>query len=69
MMSNSARLAFLDLETRGFSPRKGERIVEVAIITTDWEGQVQDRFETLVNPLREVTGTEIHGFTAEPLWV
>lgn len=66
-MNNAAQFAFLDLETTGFSPRRGDRIVEIAIITTNWEGQVQDRFETLVNPLREVTGTEIHGLTAELL--
>lgn len=66
-MNNSAQFAFLDLETTGFSPKRGDRIVEIAIITTNWEGQVQDRFETLVNPLREVTGTEIHGLTAELL--
>lgn len=66
-MNDTVQLAFLDLETTGFSPKKGDRIVEVAIITTDWEGNVQDRFETLINPLREVTGTEIHQLTAELL--
>lgn len=67
MMTNSIQLAFLDVETTGFSPKKGDRIVEVAIITTDWEGNVKDRFETLINPLREVSGTEIHQLTAELL--
>lgn len=66
-MNETVQLAFLDLETTGFSPKKGDRIVEVAIITTDWEGNVQDRFETLINPLRDVTGTEIHRLTAELL--
>lgn len=67
MRNYPSQLAFIDLETTGFSPKMGDRIVEVAIITTDWEGNVKDRFETLINPLREVTATEIHGLTAEML--
>jgi len=66
-MNPSLNLAFIDFETTGFSPKKGDRIVEVAVITTDWNGNVLGQFETLVNPLREVTGTEIHQLTAEML--
>ena len=67
MRNYPPQLAFIDLETTGFSPKKGDRIVEVAIINTDWEGNILDRFDTLINPLREVSGTEIHGLTAEML--
>lgn len=66
-MNTTLNFAFVDLETTGFSPRKGDRIVEIAIVTTDWQGNILDRFESLVNPLREVTGTEIHQLTAEML--
>jgi DNA polymerase-3 subunit epsilon len=66
-MNPSLNLAFIDVETTGFSPKKGDRIVEVAVINTDWNGNVLGQFETLVNPLREVTGTEIHQLTAEML--
>lgn len=66
-MNSSLKFAFIDFETTGFSPRKGDRIVEAAIITTDWEGNILSHFETLVNPMREVTGTEIHQLTAEML--
>lgn len=66
-MNSSLKFAFVDFETTGFSPRKGDRIVEAAVITTDWEGNILSHFETLVNPMREVTGTEIHQLTAEML--
>lgn len=66
-MKPSFNLAFIDFETTGFSPKKGDRIVEAAVVTTDWNGNVLGQFETLVNPLREVTGTEIHQLTAEML--
>ncbi|WP_339708382.1 exonuclease domain-containing protein [Algoriphagus aquimarinus] len=58
-------LAFLDLETTGFSPKRGDKILEVAIVTTDLEGNVVDKYETLINPRREITGVEIHQITAE----
>lgn len=66
-MHPSLNLAFIDFETTGFSPRKGDRILEAAVITTDWNGNILGQFETLVNPMREVTGTEIHQLTAEML--
>ena len=40
-MNPSLNLAFIDFETTGFSPRKGDRIVEAAVITTDWNGNIQ----------------------------
>jgi DNA polymerase III subunit epsilon len=58
-------LAFLDLETTGFSPKRGDKILEVAIVTTDLKGNVIDKYETLINPRREITGVEIHQITAE----
>lgn len=66
-MNSSLKFAFVDFETTGFSPKKGDRIVEAAVITTDSEGNILGHFETLVNPMREVTGTEIHQLTAEML--
>jgi DNA polymerase-3 subunit epsilon len=64
-MMQQPLLAFLDLETTGFSPKRGDKILEIAIITTDLQGNVVDRYETLINPRREVTGVEIHQITAE----
>jgi oligoribonuclease (3'-5' exoribonuclease) len=39
-MNPSLNLAFIDFETTGFSPKKGDRIVEGAVISTDWNGNV-----------------------------
>lgn len=64
---NESKLAFIDLETTGFSPRKGDRIVEVSIINTDVDGNIIEEYETLINPLREVTATEIHQISASML--
>ena len=64
---NTPHLAFIDFETTGFSPRLGHRIVEAAVITTDLEGNVIDEYETLINPLREVTASEVHRISASML--
>ena len=56
--------AILDIETTGFSPKHGEKILEIAIITVDYNGNEIDRYETLINPHREVSATHIHGITA-----
>jgi DNA polymerase-3 subunit epsilon len=56
-------MAVVDVETTGFSP-KVDRVVEVAAILTTLDGEVVEQFTTLVNPLRHVSATEIHGLTA-----
>lgn len=60
--STKSGFAVIDLETTGLSP-KLERVVQMAVVTTDNEGNVLDRWETLVNPDRPMTATEIHGIT------
>src|SRR6266540_2057530 len=57
--------AVVDLETTGFSPARGDRIVEIAILKITEDGTVQDEWDTLVNPLRDVGPTHVHGITAE----
>ncbi|HXK59351.1 MAG TPA: 3'-5' exonuclease [Acidobacteriota bacterium] len=51
-----------DVETTGLSPRM-EKIVEIAIIRVRADGTVIDEYQTLVNPLRDVGPTWIHGIT------
>ena len=58
-------LAVVDVETTGFVPEKHDRVVEIAIVRTDFQGREQVRFETLVNPGRDVGPTHVHGITAE----
>jgi ATP-dependent helicase Lhr and Lhr-like helicase len=55
----------LDVETTGFSPLNGDRIVEVAAVRL-WP-DVTEEYVTLVNPMRDVGPTHVHGLTADDL--
>ncbi|MBK6870742.1 MAG: hypothetical protein IPG94_04900 [Kineosporiaceae bacterium] len=50
------------METTGLSPRS-DRIVEIAILTTDTNGRVLEEWSTRVNPGRPMGATCIHGLT------
>ena len=53
--------AIIDLETSGFNP-PGSKILEIAILKIDRDGNEIDRFETLINPEDGNVGrTDIHG--------
>ncbi len=53
--------AIIDLETSGFNP-PGSKILEIAIVKIDRDGNEIDRFETLINPEDGNVGrTDIHG--------
>jgi DNA polymerase-3 subunit epsilon len=62
---NTNCFAVIDLETTGFSPNHGDRIVEIGIVTIDFNSNEIDVFETLVNPKRAVTASHIHHITDE----
>ncbi len=63
-LADHLSFAAIDLETTGFSPRLHDRIIEVAIVRLTQTGSIEDEFVTLVNPLRDVGPTRIHGITA-----
>jgi len=53
--------SIIDLETSGFHP-PGSKILEIAILKIDKDGNELDRFETLINPEDGNVGrTDIHG--------
>ncbi|WP_251450896.1 histone-like nucleoid-structuring protein Lsr2 [Microbacterium sp. Marseille-Q6648] len=54
--------AIIDVETTGLSPRQ-DRIVELAVVRVDSEGQVVDEWSTRFNPEGPVGATHIHGIT------
>ncbi|CEA09686.1 DNA polymerase III subunit epsilon [Arthrobacter saudimassiliensis] len=56
--------AVIDLETTGLNPRYHHRVVEVGIVTLDATGRVLDRWESLVNPQRDLGPQSIHGIRA-----
>ena len=59
--------AIIDLETSGFNP-PGSKILEIAILKIDKNGNELDRFETLIDPEDGNVGrTDIHGIDLEML--
>jgi len=65
---NSVPLAFLDFETTGLYPGRGDRVCEVAIQRVVG-GEVVDSYATLVNPLRPLSerSFSINGIAPEEL--
>lgn len=57
-----ARFAVIDLETTGLSPHHN-RIVEIAVVTTDPCGRVIGEWTTRLHPEGPVGATHIHGIT------
>lgn len=54
----------IDTETTGLNAKGGDRIAEIAIVTVDRNGDIIERWETLVNPGRDLGKSSIHGITA-----
>lgn len=57
------RLAVVDVETTGFG--RLDRVVELSIVVVDSTTlEVVEEFDTLVNPMRDIGATGVHGVTA-----
>lgn len=56
--------AVFDTETTGISPAMGHRVIEVAVVLTDEDGQIEDTWSTLLNPDRDLGPQHIHGIKA-----
>lgn len=56
-----ARFAVVDTETTGFG--KTDRVIEIAIVLIE-DNEIIQEWETLVNPERDISNSEIHGITA-----
>lgn len=58
--------AFVDVETTGFHPGHGDRVIEIAVLHTNSLGRVDDQYTTLLNPQgRDVGSSCVHGITNE----
>lgn len=62
LIGRDGRIAVIDVETTGLYT--SDRIVEIAVLILDCDGRVHDEFETLVQPMRDVGPTWIHGVDA-----
>jgi DNA polymerase-3 subunit epsilon len=56
--------AVIDFETTGLFPGGHDRIVEVAVVHVSRDGAVTGRWDTLVNPERDLGAQHIHGIRA-----
>lgn len=59
----NAGFAVVDVETTGLFPG-GHRIAEIAVVHVEPDGTVSNRWETLVNPERDLGPQHIHGIRA-----
>lgn len=46
---NNQRYVVIDVETTGNSPKKGDRIIQIALVVIE-NGQITERFSKYVNP-------------------
>jgi DNA polymerase III subunit epsilon len=63
-----SRYAVIDIETTGLSPAQHHRILEIAVVLVDDDGNIVHEWETLLNPQRDVGATAIHGLTAADVY-
>lgn len=52
--------AVVDFETTGLSPAYGHRVIEIGIVHVAPDGQIEETFETVVNPDRDLGPVHIH---------
>lgn len=56
--------AVVDVETTGLFTAMNHRVAEIGVVRVDAEGRIVDRWETLVNPGRDLGPQRIHGIRA-----
>jgi DNA polymerase-3 subunit epsilon len=56
--------AVIDFETTGLFPAKHDRVVEIAVVHVDPDGRIGERWDTLVNPERDLGPQQIHRISA-----
>jgi DNA polymerase-3 subunit epsilon len=68
-MNNYPDFAVCDTETTGLRFDKGARVLEIAVVRVDYEGNVLQSFHSLINPGSDIElgAVEIHKITREML--
>jgi DNA polymerase-3 subunit epsilon len=59
--------AVIDFETTGLFAGGHDRVVEVAVVHVDAQGAIEGRWETLVNPGRDLGPQRIHQIRASDI--
>lgn len=59
--------AVLDVETTGLFPGGHDRVIEIAVVHADEHGTVTGKWETLLNPGRDLGPQHIHGIHASEI--
>lgn len=57
--------AVFDLETTGLNPKRGDRIVQIAVNIVDKNFNIVEKWDSYINPERQMGSTRIHGITSE----
>jgi ATP-dependent Lhr-like helicase len=60
---DTATFCVVDLETTGFSPRLGDRVIEIAAIRLRADGTRLGEWASLLDPQRDVGATHVHGIS------
>ncbi|MEX1205993.1 MAG: exonuclease domain-containing protein [Dongiaceae bacterium] len=60
-------IAVIDVETTGLFPFRHDRVVEVAAVIVQADGRIGREFVSLVNPVRDIGPSSIHGLTSEDI--
>jgi DNA polymerase III epsilon subunit-like protein len=63
LICHTGPYAVIDVETTGFSPAAGDRIIEIAVARVDPSGRIEDEYATLLNPDRDTGPVFIHGIS------
>jgi DNA polymerase-3 subunit epsilon len=58
------KIAVIDVETTGLNPHWHNRIIEIAAVVMKPDGTVQQEFNSLINPERDIGPTSIHGLSS-----
>lgn len=59
----SGGFAVFDFETTGLSPTRGHRVVQVAVVSVNAHGVVENDWVSLINPGRPMAASHVHGIT------
>src|SRR5215216_1680519 len=60
-------IAVFDVETTGLFPSRHDRVIEVAAVMVGANGEIEREFISLVNPVRDIGPSSIHGLTSEDI--